>query len=202
MNIYLMKNYIVVTLLLVLFSSCGLLQSRGGNLRLVKVGEKEEVLIERNDNHAKIQRVRQVAAKEFDTVEVVNTLESNLAEPDPKKTQKSQLEYVNFVDESEKIEPEDEEPSEQEKADMAFQSERQANTSLYLFLSGLISVFMPYVGIFLFGIGLYFFSKARNARFITPKGESRLNTAKVFLVIDSVILLLWLLLIVFLILIF
>jgi len=197
-----MKNYISLTLLLVLFSSCGLLQSRGGNLRLVKVGEKEEVLIERSANHAKIQLERQVAAKEFDTVEVVNTLESNLSEPDPNKTQNSQLEYVDFVDESEKIDPEEEEPTEQQKVEMAYQSERQANTSLYLFLSGLISVFMPYIGIFLFGFGLFFFSKARNARFITPEGESRLNTARVFLVIDSVILLLWLLLIVFLILIF
>jgi hypothetical protein len=185
-----MKNYIIVSVLLVLFSSCGLLQPRGGNLRLVKAGEKEVVLIERKYDRAKSQTEMQLT-KEFVTVQAVNTLEYNLADPDSKKTQKSQLEYSNLVDESEKIEPEEEEPSEQEKADMAFQSERQANTSLYLFIGGLISVFMPYVGIFLFGIGLYFFAKARNARFITPAGEERLRVAKVFLIIDAVILLLY-----------
>ena len=77
-----MKNYITVTLLLVLFSSCGLLQPKGGNLRLVKVGEKEEVLIERNQEHAKIHRENQPASLESATVEVVNTVESNLEEAD------------------------------------------------------------------------------------------------------------------------
>jgi hypothetical protein len=197
-----MKNYITVTLLLVLFSSCGLLQPRGGNLRLVKVGENKEVLIERNQEYAKIQRDNPPPIFETATVEVANTVESNLEEANLEKTENRNLDYRRVVHESEKIEPEEVEPTDQQKVDMAYQSERQANTSLYLFLSGLISVFMPYLGIFLFGIGLYFFAKARNARFITPEGESRLNTARIFLVIDSAILLLWLLLIVFLILIF
>jgi len=196
-----MKNYITVTLLLVLFASCGLLQPRGGNLRLVKVGEKEEVLIERKYDRTQIQTEIQ-PAEEGSIVEATNSKENSGEQLILERTENESLEYRRVIHESEKLEPEEEEPSDQQKVEMAYQSERQANTSLYLFLSGLISVFMPYVGIFLFGTGLYFFAKARNARFITPEGESRLNTAKVFLVIDSVILLLWLLLIVFLILIF
>jgi hypothetical protein len=176
-----MKNYITVTLLLVLFSSCGLLQPRGGNLRLVKVGEKEEVLIERNQEHAKIQRDNPPAVFEIATVEVANTVESNLEE--------ANLDYRRVVHESEKIEPEEVEPTDQQKVDMAMQAEKQANASFYLFLSGLISVLMPLVGIILFGFGLSNFMKASNSRFITPLGEERLRVAKVFLVIDAVILL-------------
>jgi hypothetical protein len=184
-----MKNYITVTLLLVLFSSCGLLQPRGGNLRLVKVGEKEEVLIERNQEHAKIQRDNPPAVFEIATVEVANTVESNLEEANLEKTENRNLDYRRVVHESEKIEPEEVEPTDQQKVDMAMQAEKQANTSFYLFLSGLISVIMPLVGIILFVFGLSNFMKASNSRFITPFGEERLRVAKVFLIIDAVILL-------------
>jgi hypothetical protein len=63
-------------------------------------------------------------------------------------------------------------------------------------LVGIISAFLPFIGIIPFGIGLYFFAKSSNARYTTPFGERKQHSAKVIMIIDAVILTLWLLAIV------
>jgi hypothetical protein len=196
-----MKMSIGLVLLLALVASCGLYQPKGGQLRLVKVGNKEELVIERqsdrrfaSDELSKSKNNSTVAELEESLVQNEN---STIAY-EPKKSRQ----FSHTSKESEKIEPEEEEPNDQQKISMAFGAERDAVRSERLFIGGLISVFMPYLGIILFGLGLYFYVRANNARFITPRGENRLRSAKIFLVIDALILLFWISMIVLLILLF
>lgn len=196
-----MKKFVSLFLLLLLVSSCGLFQPKGGQLRLLKVGEKEELVLDRKKDEYPVKDHEHLFENVPSVAEVVYINEQI-------KEFKEQSESIELKSHSGKlvnvnnIEPEEEDPYDQLMVDMALEAERQANTSLYLFLSGLLGFLLPLVGMVLFAIGLNFFVKANNARFITPLGENRLRTARIFLVIDAVILILWISLIVFVILLF
>jgi hypothetical protein len=195
-----MKHLLPCLFLLIFVSSCNLLQPRGTNLRFVKVAEKEEVLIERK--YDRVQKQKETQITEEESLADVRTGGNEIfgEERSREEAEKMSLDYRGTASEIEKIEPEEEEPTDQQKVEMAIQSEKQANASFYLFLIGMISVVLPLAGIILFAIGLSHFVKASNARFITPFGEERLRTAKIFLVIDAVILLFYISLILLLIL--
>ncbi|MFN5909698.1 MAG: hypothetical protein ACK45H_00040 [Bacteroidota bacterium] len=200
-----MKQVIPLMLLLVVLSSCGALAPVNGKIRLVRSAKSEEVkVIERSTGSSELAVLEEVAPASPKVMQRESgTLETSV--------DNASKDFPTLFPEDEerkdvKVEirsPEDLLPDEDERIiNEALKAERDANSAFWLFLTGLSSVFVPYLGFIPFIIGLIFYSRSRNARYITPLGERRSSAATVLLVIDSIVLVLWLILIIALILAF
>jgi hypothetical protein len=194
-----MKNLFSIILVAFVLVSCGALQSTGGKLRLVKTGNEGEVLV--------IEKSAGERPNHIEEVHLEKLTGSTIQIPSEQSTTASMLN--DGLSSSEQVvpsnrtiaKPQDLLPDEDERIiQEALQAEGDANTSFWLFLSGLSSAFLPYLGIIPFIIGLIYYSRSRNSRYITQFGERRSNAATVLLVIDGVILLLWMFFIVLLVL--
>lgn len=184
------------SILLIFLASCGTI-SQYGQLRLVKTGQNEVPVLEKNIAQGEPNKGSESVNEEQQLV---------LAFREVKQESPIDLQNQLIVERSSeiKIELEDLEPEEDSEeakqaiVDQAIKAEKNARTSSVLLSAGLISLFMPYLGVIFYILGLLFYSKSKSSRYITPFGEGRLNTSKTLLIIDSVILGLWTLLFVFL----
>lgn len=175
---------------LTLFSSCGVMH-QSGHLRLVKTEKAEIPVIVKNDaKQSGLETNDFDATKDKESsVELTASNETQI----PIETTDETLEVqVKVSPNVEDLEPDPtDEASNELVIQQATQAERQARTSVPLFGSALISIFMPYIGIFIFIAGLIFYSKANSSRYITPFGQEKLRVSKILLILDSIILGLW-----------
>jgi hypothetical protein len=187
-----MKNVTLYFAILILASSCGLMHPNRKTLRLVKVGEKEEILIERKKEKVEDQTALFINTPQTPT-EVV-TIEASSDEKPLLNTANKRLVSESAEIETEKIDPEVEEPTEAEKIRVAYRAEKDAKRSMVLLiLSSAFFLLPPLVlaATILMGIGIFFYVRATRARFITPFGEKRQRTATIFLIISIVGFLVW-----------
>ncbi len=187
-----MKKFAFAIVVLILLSSCGLMHPNGRSLRLVKVGEKEELLIERKKEKVEDQTALFINSPQTST-EVV-TIEASSDEKPLLNTANKRLVSESAQIETERIDPEVEEPTEAEKIRVAYRAEKDAKRSMVLLiLSSAFFLLAPLVlaATILMGIGIFYYVRASRARFITPFGEKRQRTATIFLVISIVGFLVW-----------
>jgi hypothetical protein len=187
--------------ILLTISSCGTL-STGGKLRLVKTDKKETPVIERtfaaSEKETVTQRTEEPVVETFAASSESEELVSVSDETADPQASILKSKVVKDLEDKDAIEPDDDEKI----ANEAIKAERDANVSLFLFVGGLISAIVPYLGIIPFIIGLIFYSRSKRARYITPFGDNRTRLATIFMIIDAVILVFWLMLIVALIFLF
>lgn len=185
-------RFFIFSVLIIVLASCGTMRPNG-HLRFVKVGQNEVPVIEKNT--AKVDEIKE---SEEAQQEAKNELASIEAIPEVATDLQNQILVENSsktTEEFEDLEPEEDEVDvNQQIVDQAIRAEKQAKFSVGLFGVGLISIVMPYLGIFFYIAGIILYSNAKSSRYITPFGENRLGTSKTLLIIDSVILGLWLLL--------
>lgn len=187
-----MKKFAFAIVVLILFSSCGLMHPNGKSLRLVKVGEKEEVLIERKKEKVEDQTALFINPPQAST-EVV-TIQASSDDKPLLNTPNKRLVSESAHTETEKIDPEVEEPTEAEKIRVAYRAEKDAKRSMVLLiLSSAFFLLAPLVlaATILMGIGIFYYVRASRARFITPFGEKRQRTATIFLIISIIGFLIW-----------
>lgn len=187
-------------LLVLILSSCSIYGSSNGKLRYVRSENEEIAVLDKSDereNHEEYlsqkEIVQEVLISKNSSVESrteVTEIKDDFGGID------SAAEKNELSNRDQSTQPLDLNPDEDERiVQEAYDAERAANTSFILLLVGLISVFFPYLGLIPFLIGLIFYSKGDRSRYITQFGERKLRSAKVVMIIDSVVLLLWLLLI-------
>jgi hypothetical protein len=190
-----MRYFTFLVLLVFLLSSCGSLGPANGKLRYVKTDQGTKVVLDRADETTADLVESESPQKEESTIPEVNEFTSKATDftvVSEHISIKRNVEDIETIAQPLELNPDEDERIVQE----AYEAERAANTSLILMVIGLVSAFAPYLGIIPFFIGLYFYSKSDRSRYITQYGERRLQSAQVVLIIDSVILILWLLLIV------
>ena len=186
-------RFIFFLAILFFVTSCGALNLNSGSLRLVKTNNKETVVLEKELKSVTSDLVSP-------QLETANPPENHqqviAANTNNSLNNKSSLVHAktSFISKISDVEPSDEEN--EAIVRQAIKAEKQANASFGLFLAGLISLTLPYLGIIPFIIGLVLYLKAKNSRYITPFGDERLRKAKVVLIVDSVILALWFLMVI------
>lgn len=188
-----MKKFVFAAVILTVLSSCGAFKNHGNSLRLVKVGEKEEILVERKKEQPVLQDGSKTVNGEMIAGSNEVTAEAS-AEPAIIQFTKSQAAIEKASIDLEKIEPEEEEPTEAEMIRQAYRAEKDAKRSMVLLiLSTAFYVLAPLVvaATILMGIGIFYYVRASRARYITPFGEKRQRTATVFLILSVVAFLLW-----------
>jgi hypothetical protein len=190
-----MRYFTFLVLLVFLLSSCGFLGPANGKLRYVKTDQGTTFVLDRADETTADLFESESLQKEESTIPEVNEFNSKATDF---TVASEHISIKRNVEDIETIaQPLELNPDEDERiVAQAYEAERAANTSFILMVIGLVSAFAPYLGIIPFFIGLYFYSKSDRSRYITQYGERRLQSAQVVLIIDSVILILWLLLIV------
>lgn len=191
----------VTTFLILILASCGTL-NQSGNLRLVKVNGQDIPVIEKNTakSDKKIKLDNSVQSPENTDLAVVK---NNPDKQIQSQNQKLEKNIPIVKSDIEDLEPEEDEDAKNEEIiNQALRTERKAGVSLTLSIAGLISIFVPYIGIIFFIIGLVTYSNAKSFRYTTPRGEERLRASKVLLIIDAVVLFLWLMLILLLLVLF
>lgn len=78
-------------------------------------------------------------------------------------------------------------PPDDEKAAEALEAEKNASRGMWLLIAALPGAFLILPGLILIIIGAIYSRKARNAQYITKKGQDRLKIGRVFLVLASII---------------
>jgi hypothetical protein len=187
-------------LLALILSSCSIYGSSNGKLRYVRSENKEIAVLDKTaerDNNVEYLSQKEIVQEVLTSKNTVVQSTSDVTEiKDDFDAHDTELEKIELSNQHRTTQPLDLNPDEDERIiQEAYDAERAANTSFILLLVGLISAFFPYIGIIPFLIGLIFYSKGDRSRYITQFGERKLRSAKVVMIIDSVILLLWLLLI-------
>lgn len=191
-------KFFSIIFLFTLLSSCGNLSKRQGHLRFVRVNKQEIPVIEKNESPAQAIYQQKNDANSS-TFSIANSQEKPLESLDEKSSFVTpKLEFSATIQND--LEPDIDNPEDESKIlEQAIRSENSANASFFLFISSSIAALIPFTVLFSlipFIIGIIFYSRAKNSRYITPFGEKRLNTSKTFLIINSVILILWTLLII------
>lgn len=181
--------YFILTIAIV--SSCAILPSGKGNLRYVKT-DKSTVVLDKSESNREI-----VINSEYSESEDVDPIEQNKV-TETIRAQDDQIEEIELSRGTSKSDVDDSlsiaEESNEDNAGIihqAVRAEKHANASFFLFIAGLISILIPYLGIIPFLIGVFFYTSSSNSRYITPFGEKRRESAKVLLFIDLIILFLW-----------
>lgn len=188
-----MKKFVFAAVILIVLSSCGAFKNHGNSLRLVRVGEKEEILVERKKEQPALQNGSKTVNEEMITGSNEVTAEAS-AELAIIQFTKNQAPIEKASIDLEKIEPEEEEPTEAEMIRQAYRAEKDAKRSMVLLiLSTAFYVLAPLLvaATILMGIGIFYYVRASRARYITPFGEKRQRTAMVFLILSIVGLLIW-----------
>jgi len=189
-----MKHFSLVFLISIL-ASCSTFHPNVGHLRYVKVATKEVAVIEKSTSKdpAKIKEENlEVAIKKKEilfqaaTSDLIYNEEILLSEnknQDIKIEQKSRSRQIKDAGDDEEI------------VAQAIRTEKKASAAMFLSIAGILTI-IPYLGILPLLVGFIFYIIANSSRYITPFGEKRLKVAKTFLIIDSIILLLWVIFIV------
>jgi len=181
-------------LLILIFASCSMMNQHG-HFRLVKVEQKDVVILEKTElpesNEFTHKNVSEELSDRSGSGKSGNTLNSednpSINEIIPQKKQDGQ---------GDDLEPEEEETdSDEEIVDQAIRAENNAKLSIGLFGGGIISIILPLVGVFFFIFGLVFYNRAKNSRYITADGERNLRMSRGLMIFDAVVLSLWALLI-------
>lgn len=197
-EIEIMRYTSYLFLLVLVLSSCSIYSPGNGKLRYVRSEKGEISIVERSEKGHSI--ATQDLEKENvlvveNSTEILSQQNESLRDEVNKEVIDS--DKVSNEKVSERAEPKDLNPDLDERIiDEAYEAERAANTSFILMLVGLISAFAPYLGIIPFIIGLIFYTKSDRSRYITQFGERKQQSARVVMIIDTIILSLWLLLIV------
>jgi|GEM_PF-4980958 len=189
-----MKHFSLVFLISIL-ASCSSFHPNVGHLRYVKVATKEVAVIEKSTSKdpAKIKEENlEVAIKKKEilfqaaTSDLIYNEEILLSEnknQDIKIEQKSRSRQIKDAGDDEEI------------VAQAIRTEKKASAAMFLSITGILTI-IPYLGLLPLLVGFIFYIIANSSRYITPFGEKRLKVAKTFLIIDSIILLLWVIFIV------
>jgi len=189
-----MKHFSLVFLISIL-ASCSTFHPNVGHLRYVKVATKEVAVIEKSTSKdpAKIKEENlEVAIKKKEilfqaaTSDLIYNEEILLSEnknQDIKIEQKSRSRQIKDAGDDEEI------------VAQAIRTEKKASAAMFLSITGILTI-IPYLGLLPLLVGFIFYIIANSSRYITPFGEKRLKVAKTFLIIDSIILLLWVIFIV------
>ncbi len=196
-----MKQLFTVFLLGLLIS-CGSLHHRNGNLKLVKSGSGEKIAVIEKETTQKVSRLTQDNFPKEENQEIQALANSSLEIINENQSTSARHKAYTNTPPATKIEkPQDLEPelSSEQIISQALRSEKNAKTAFGFSIGGLITLFVPYIGIIGIIFGFIFYTRAHNARFITPNGESKLKSARTLLFIDVLFLFFWILLIIFLI---
>ena len=184
-----MKHFSLVFLISIL-ASCSSFHPNVGHLRYVKVATKEVAVIEKSTSKypAKIKEENlEVAIEKKEiliqaaTSDLIYNEEIVLSEnknQDIKIEQKSRSRQIKDAGDDEEI------------VAQAIRTEKKASAAMFLSITGILTI-IPYLGLLPLLVGFIFYIIANSSRYITPFGEKRLKVAKTFLIIDSIILLLW-----------
>lgn len=192
-------KHIALLLFLVTFASCGTFKTKFSQLRYVKVADQEITIIEKsastNTSESKESNFeKEIKKEEISSLETTADVSNNekllISEKtiQPVKVDQKETNQVIVDDDAEIV-------------DQAFRAEKNASASMYLAIAGILTI-IPYLGIFPLLIGFILYLRAKSSRYITPLGEDRLRISKIFLIIDTIILILWLIFIISLILLF
>lgn len=195
-----MRIYRILFLLIIL-SSCSTL-GRYQTIRLVKVEQTETVVLEKDKSKkAPTENTNTSDLVQAETTkENMNITDLNISVSAQKDDQNV---HKNSSIKKEDSEPEPEDEEENERIiEQANRAEKNAHASFFLSLAGLISLILPYIGIFPFIVGIIFYSRSNSSRYITPFGDRRLEITKTILSLDAIFLILWTILILLIIFVF
>lgn len=192
-------KHIALLLLLVTIASCGTFKTKFSQLRYVKVADQEIAVIEnsnsKNTSEIKVSNFQKELEKEeissLETTAEVSNNEKLLISKKPKQQVKVDYKETNQTTKDDGA----------DIVNQAFRAEKNASATLFLSIAGIL-IIIPYLGILPLLIGFIFYLKANSSRYITPLGQDRLRISKIFLIIDTVILILWIIFIISLILLF
>lgn len=178
-------------------SSCSILRGRNGNIRYVKTDNRNELIDKSNQSgnlaeNVNGSNIKSEALTKKEEIKETQQLTDRVAEEIELPEQ-----VISSVEDTLKPEEGDDEEI-SAIMDQAVRAENHANASFYLFIGGLISILLPFIGIIPTIIGIFFFASSTNSRYITKFGESRRRAAKSLLVIDSFLIFLWTFLIILL----
>jgi len=188
-------------LLLFVISSCSTI-GRYNSIRLVKANNTETVVLVKEKASDLVLTSEKQENKPLSTIETAQVEIPAENSTDPEIYIENKQNESN-VSESDDLEPEIEKKEEDKLiVDQAIRAEKSASASFFLSLAGIITLILPYIGIFPLIIGWILYSRANTSRYITPFGETRLKSSRNILILDTVFLFLWIFLIVLLIFIF
>jgi len=189
-------KYFFFIILLVIISSCGTFNSWNGQLRYVKVANQEIAIIEKSTSTDAVEIKESHFEKEIER-EGTSFLETTADVSNNEKLVISKKNNQLVNKETNQLITDDED----EIVNQAFRTEKNASASMYFAIAGILTI-IPYLGIFPLLIGFILYLRANSSRYITPLGEDRLRISKIFLIIDTIILILWIMFIITLILLF
>lgn len=186
-------KHIALLLFLVTFASCGTVKTKFSQLRYVKVADQEIAVIEKPTSTNTLEIKESNFEKEIEkeeisylktTADVLNNEKLLISDKtiQPVKVDQKETNQVIADDDA-------------EIANQAIRAEKNASAAMFLSIAGILTI-IPYLGIFPLLLGFIFYIRANSSRYITPFGENRLKVSKAFLIIDSVIFLLWVIFIV------
>jgi hypothetical protein len=189
-----MKQFSLFFLISIL-ASCGTFHTKVGHLRYVKVATKEVAVIEKSNSkdpskikeeYLEVGTEKKEILFQAATSDLIDNEEILLSEnkyQDIKIEQKSTSRHIKDAGDDDEI------------VAQAIRTEKKASAAMFLSITGILTI-IPYLGILPLLVGFIFYIIANSSRYITPFGEKRLKVAKTFLIIDSIILLLWVIFIV------
>jgi hypothetical protein len=181
-----MKFIFVLSVIFTLVS-CG--ATRNGQLRLVKVNNHEIAVIEKNTKISQpINQEAELSTANIEHETIQNHTDVITSEKpfEFKQTKQKTLE----IPLTKKIEPEPTDTIKNKDIEQqALEAEKKAKLALGFSIGGLsiIVPFLSILGIISFILASVFYSKANNARYITPEGQQKLKISKGFLIAESIL---------------
>ena len=168
---------------ILILSSCGT-----SKIRYAKVKSNHEASVKPKAKKSN----REIESLELQTVaEIKERPSSNVIDP----LEQSVIISINPVTDTSKLEVKklvDTDPRKEQKLTEARRAAGKAKNSKVFSALGLLSILQPLIGFPFFIVGLVNFSAASKARYITVEGERNRKKALIFIIIDSVILLIYL----------
>lgn len=170
-----MKHLFTFFALTLLLASCGTLNN--GKLRFVKA-QPQEIVSTEKETHSKhpIEQieVKQQTADLEQTSDVVSTsTEDNLI---PTK------ELIHEVEMDDSLET-----VQNDQLEKALKTEKLAIKSTGMFIGGIITSLIPFLGLVFFLLGVSNYFAAKQERYNTLKGERYLSASKVLFIINAIL---------------
>jgi hypothetical protein len=174
-----MKHLFTFFAITILLASCGSLNK--GKLRFVKAQPQEIVSIEK-ETHSKppiSDPTEQIDLKQ-QTEDLEQTSDIATTTTEDKFVSEQTLNHEVSIDDSL-------ESVQDDQIEKALKTEKLAIKSTGMFIGGIITSLIPFLGLvfFLFGVSNYF--AAKNERYNTLKGERYLNASKVLFIINAIL---------------
>jgi hypothetical protein len=176
-----MKYVLFFFTLSILVASCG--SFNNGKLRFVKTENAQREIIETSAKSVKTEdRTHSFATTtSIETPVQSSDVDRSDAEiaSDIAIEQKQDIQQTSIDDSLEQ--------ANSEIVDQALQAERNAKAAAIQSGIGIVTPFIPLLGIIMTILGLVFYKRASKSRYITLAGERNLRLSRVFLIIDAVI---------------